>query len=196
MRFVSKYMFGITALCGTLASANAATLTDISFRSNGLSYNNNTVVDGTSPLAFTATTDLNQSFLNAPDSTISLGYGSYYAIAFLGFGEHVGEGNISFVADGTPYSKNVTFPNPASASSVFASFALAGGDTVTIATTGLSADRIRIVGDGGGLQGDSTPDAFYSFKYANASAVPEPASGAMLTGGLAMMGLLLNRRRR
>lgn len=200
MRSVSKYVLGISMLCGALTTASAGTLTDISFKSNGLSYINNTLVgDGTSPLAFTAATGLDAPFLNASDSTISLGYGTYYAIAFLGFGQHIGAGQISFFSatESLSYSLNVTFPDPASASGVFATFNLAGGDTVTIAATGLKNDRISIIADGGGLTPDGTPDAFYTFKYTNASvsAVPEPASGAMLAGGLAMVGFMLQRRR-
>lgn len=188
-------------LCATLlglglAPAYAGTLTDISFKSNGLSFINDTIVEGaTSPLAFTADSGLNQPFLNAPNSTISLGYGSYYAIAFLGFGSHVGAGQVSFRVDGgSLITQAVTFPNPGSASSAFASFALPGGDTVTIAATGLSNDRIRIVADGAGLQTDGVADAYYAFNYA--SAVPEGGTASMLVGGLAVMGLLLQRNRR
>jgi hypothetical protein len=193
---VSKHLLGLSLLCCALAPAGAATLTDISFKSNGLTYINDTIAEGgTSPLAFTAATDLGQPFLNAVDSSISLGYGNYHAIAFLGFGQHVGTGLISFRVDGGALvSQSVTFPNPASASGVFANFTLPGGDTVTVAATGLSADRIRIVADGAGLSGDGTPDAFYAFNYA--SAVPEAATGAMLAGGLALLGMLLKRSRR
>jgi hypothetical protein len=196
MQWVFKSFLSASLLGLCVAQAGAATLTDISFISNGGSFINDTVVgDSTSPLAFTANTGLNQPFLNAADSTISLGLGSYYAISFLGFGAHVGPGLVQFRVDGGPLiSQTVTFPNPSSASSVFANFTLSGGQSVTIASTGLSADRIRIVADGGGLQGDGTPDAFYAFNYTNA--VPEPASGAMLACGLAAMGLLAKRSRR
>ena len=197
MRFVFKYLLSASMLCTAMATASAGTVTDISFKSNSLSYINNTIVDGTtSPLAFTAATGLNQFFLNAADSTVSLGYGSYYAIAFLGFGEHIGAGQISFITDGTLYAQNVNFPSPASASGIFASFVLAGGDTVTVASTGLSADRISIIADGAGLQPDGTADAFYAFKYSSATAVPEPTSLSLLIGGIALMGLMLRRGRR
>src|ERR1035437_3399581 len=121
---------------------SAATISAISFTTIGVGYINDTIVNGTAPLAFTATTDLAQPFLNAADSTITLGYGSYYAIAFLGFGEQFGAGTISFTLDGVgPYSQVVTFPDPTFARPVFASFALPGGDAVTVSATGLSADR-------------------------------------------------------
>jgi hypothetical protein len=126
--------------------------------------------------------------LNAGDSTISLNFGNYYAIAFLGFGQHIGAGTVSFLLDGvTPYSQNVTFPDPALASPVFANFALPGGDSVTISATGLSADRIQIVADGGGLFPDGTPDAFFAFIYASGtqSQIPEPGTGGLMAGVLA-----------
>jgi hypothetical protein len=192
----SKRVLGLTLLCCALAPAGAATLTDISFKSNGLSFINDTIAEGaTSPLAFTAATGLTAPFLNAPDSSVSLGYGNYYAIAFLGFGQHLGTGLVSFRVDGGALvSQSVTFPSPASASGVFANFTLLGGDTVTIAATGLSGDRIRIVADGAGLVGDGTPDAFYAFNYA--SAVPEPGTSVILAGGLALLGLMLKRSKR
>ena len=194
MRIVAKHLLGASLLCCALAPAYAGTLTEISFKSNGLSFINNTIVDGnTSPLGFTAATGLSQPFLNAGNSTVSLGFGSYYAIAFLGFGQHVGTGLVSFLLDGVPFTQAVTFPNPAAASGVFASFALPGGETVTVAATGLAADRIRIVADGAGLFGDGATDAFYAFNYV--SAVPESGTAAMLAGGLALLGLVLKRRR-
>ena len=159
--------------CALLAGAMllpafaAATISRITFTSNGGSYINDSIVDGTtSPLAFTAQTGLAQPFLNAGDSTITLGYGSYYAITFRTFGAHIGPGTVSFLLNGvTPYSQNVTFPDPTSASGVFASFTLPGGDSVTISASGLAADRIRVVADGAGLFTDGTPDAFYVFNY-------------------------------
>ena len=132
------------SLLPTLLSAG--TLTNLSFISNGGNFANDTLLVGitvtnTSPLAFTNTASLAEPFLNATDSTISLGYGTYYAVAFLTTGAHVGSGTISFLLDGvTPFSQTVTFPNPALASGNFASFALPGGDSVTISATGLSAD--------------------------------------------------------
>lgn len=112
-------------------------------------------------MAFTATNDLAQPFLNAPDATIALPYGSYYAISFRSYGAHAGAGTVSFVVDEvTTYSQNVTFPDPTVASDEFAHFTLPGGDTVTISATGLAADRIRVVADGPGLFPDGTPDAF------------------------------------
>ena len=121
------------------APARAATLTDIGFKSNGMSFINDTIAEGsTSPLAFTADSGLNQPFLNAADPSISPSFGSCDAIAFLGFGQHVGPGLVSFREDGgDPVTQNVTFPDPATASGMFASFALPGGDTAAIAATGL-----------------------------------------------------------
>lgn len=154
-------------------------------------------MNGTSPLAFTANTSLAEPFLNNSDSTITLGFGDYYAITFLGFGEDIGAGQISFRENGGALiTKNVTFPDPAMASGKFADFTLASGDHLSISATGLSADRIAIVGDGGGLTADGTPDAFYTFSYSGPSAVPESASGGILTAGLAMMGLVAMRGRR
>ena len=201
MNIASKHLLGVSLLCCALAPAGAVTLTDISFRSNiNLSFANDTINNnGTSPLAFTANTGLNQPFLNASDSTLSLAYGNYYAIAFLGFGEHVGPGVISFRVDGgAPVSQAVNFPNPGSPSGVFANFVLPGGDAVTVAATGLSADRIRIVADGGGLQPDGNDrDAFYAFNYTSSvSAVPEPVTTLMFASGLAVLGLTSKRRKR
>ena len=194
--------FAISALGLTTVAANApagaSTLTDISFVSNGGSYINDTIVNGTtSPLAFTANTGLFSPFLNAADSTITLGFGNYYAIAFLGFGETVGAGQISFRENGGALiTEQVTFPDPSMASGNFANFTLASGDHLKISATGKSADRISIIADGAGLQPDGTPDAFYTFSYSGLSAVPESASAGMLTAGLAMVGLAVTRRRR
>lgn len=169
-------------------AGQAATLTDISFISNNSSFVNDTILNFASPLAFTTTMGLDQPFLNDSNSTISLGYGEYYAITFLGFGSHVGNGQVSFRVDGGPLiTENVVFPDPTLSDIVFANILLPGGDTVTISTTGLSADRIRILADGGGLQADGTLDAFYRFTY-----IPEPSVCSFLP--LAM--LLAARRRR
>lgn len=174
-----------------LVPASAATLSNISWTSHGGGYVNDTIVNGsTSPLAFTVTTDLAQPFLNAPDSTITLDCGRYYAIAFGNYGAHTGAGTVSFLLDGvTPYSQSVLFPEPFAVSGEFASFVLPGGDTVTISATGLSADRIRIYPDGGGLTGDGTPDAFYQFNF-----VPEPTALTLLGAGT--LGLLFRRKRK
>jgi hypothetical protein len=192
-------LFTLSTLVLSLSTlpASAATITDISFTSNGGAYINDTTADGsTSPLAFTATTDLAQPFLNAADSTITLDYGSYYAISFLGFGEMAGPGTVSFLLNGvTPETVDVTFPDPAVASPVFASFTLPGNDSVEISATGLSADRIAISPDGSGLTPDGSPDAFYLFNFTSgsASSAPEPATLAMFGTGAA---LLIGLRRR
>jgi hypothetical protein len=176
---------------------SAATISDISFTSNSGNFINDTILNGTSPLAFTATTDLAQPFLNSPvDSTVTLDYGSYYAISFLGFGEMLGDGTISFLLNGvTPFSQDVTFPDPTAAGPAFATFALPGNDSVTVSTTGLSADRIQIADDANGLNPDGTPDAFYLFNFTSGSgsATPEPASLAMFGAGL---GVIFALRRR
>ena len=160
-------MWGISlGIVATAAAVSVSTagITDITWTSNNGTFINDTIINGTtSPLAFTATTDLVQPFLNAIDSTITLNDGSYYAISFRGFGAHVGPGMISFLLDGVFYSQNVVFPDPTLASGEFASFALPGG--VSVSATGLSADRIRIIADGPGLAGDGTADAIYQFNY-------------------------------
>ena len=187
-----NFLTGIFLVGMMVSPSWAGLLTNLSFVSNGGSFVNNTIVDGTtSPLAFTATTNLAQPFLNAANSTVSLSYGSYYAISFLGFGAHVGAGTVSFLLDGTtPFSQAVTFPNPAAASGNFATFALPGGDSVTISATGLAEDRIRIVADGGGLFPDQTNDAFYQFNYtAGSSAVPEPATAVLFGFGAVILVL-------
>ena len=194
MRTFILFLAGAIAALPSLAS----TLSDIRWTSNGNQYVNDTILDGfSSPLGVTSTSSVNEAFLNRSDSTVSLTYGTYYLISFRGFGAHVGAGSVSLREDGTtPYSQSVTFPDPTQASANFATFTLTGGDTVTISATGLSADRIRIVADGGGLAPDGTPDAFYMLTYTNGSALatPEPASIALFTAGLMLFGVLQLRR--
>ena len=170
-----KILFGAPLVCLLAFPLHAGTLSRIRWTSNSGIYINDTIVDAaTSPLAFTATNDLAQPFLNAADSTISLGYGSYFAITFRGHA-HIGVGTISFLLDGvTTYTQNVTFPDPFSASGVFARFTLPDGDMVTVSATGYAADRIQVVADGGGLTGDGNPDAFYHFNYLRAADVIAP----------------------
>ncbi|MCP9787052.1 ELWxxDGT repeat protein, partial [Cyanobium sp. N5-Cardenillas] len=182
-----NYTIGGTATNGSdygLIPTSGPSLTDISFVSNGSSFINDTVVgNGTSPLAFTTTTSLSEPFLNAANSSISLGLGSYYAIAFTGFGEHVGNGQVSLREDGgSLVTQNVVFPSPTSASGEFASFVLASGNTVAISATGLTADRIRITSDGGGLTSGGAVDAFYAFTYAAPSNGTIPASVVFAAG--------------
>jgi len=177
-------------------SLPAATINNIIFYTTANGYTNDTVSNGTSPLAFTGKADLAQPFLNASDSTITLNYGSYYAIAFLGFGQLQGAGTISFLLNNTTLNfANVTFPDPSVAGPIFASFSLPGGDGVTVAPTGLFADRIRISGDGSGLFTDGTADAFYAFNFTSgtASSTPEPATFALFGTGVA--AILAVRRR-
>lgn len=176
MQLSFRSLLGILCAVSSAGPGFAGTLTRITWVSHEGTYVNDTIVNGTtSPLAFTATNNLVQSFLNAADSTISLTYGSYYAISFRTYGSHTGAGTVSFVLDGvTTYSQDVTFPDPTVASDVFGSFTLPGGDTVTISGTGLAADRIRVVADGAGLIADGTPDAFYLFNYTCAADVAAP----------------------
>ena len=187
-------------LCCALAPASAAVLTNLSFTSNGGSFINDTIVNGTSPLAFTANTGANQPFLNASDSTLSLSYGSYYALAFAGFGAHVGEGQVAFLADGVSFSQNVVFPDPSVPGVLFDSVVLPNGDSINISTAGILADRITIAADGGGLQPGGTRDGFYSFNYTRAAGdptpgqVPEPATLSLV--GAAIFSMVALRRRR
>jgi hypothetical protein len=192
----------LTALFLSLLAlpVSAATISDISFTSNAGVFINDTIQNTTSPLGFTATTDLAQPFLNSTvDSTVTLNYGSYYAIAFLGQFQMIGPGTVSFLLDGvTSFSQDVTFPDPSASSPVFASFALPGNDSVTISATGLSADRISLAGDQSGLFPDGGPDAFYLFNFTSgsASAAPEPASLAMFGAGLGVIFALRRRNSR
>jgi hypothetical protein len=180
-------------------SATAGTLTNLSFVSNGGAFINDTSTLGsTSPLAFTVSGSTSNPFLNNSDSTISLGYGTYYAISFLGFGQHIGSGTISFLLDGiTNFSQNATFPSNSPGGVIFASFSLPGGDSVEVSTTGLSADRIRIAIDGAGLLPDQTADAFYQFSYTAGAAatVPEPSSIGFALVGLGAIALGLKQKK-
>lgn len=177
----------LTTLLFTSPAA-AATLTNLVFNSNAGSYQNDTIINGASPLAFTLTGATTNPFLNASNSTVSLGYGAYFAIAPLGFGQHVGAGNISFLLDGSSsFTQAVTFPSVSPAGVVFATFNLPGGDQVQFQTTGITADRTRVSVDGSGLVPDGELDAFYLLTYSSGSAnsaVPEPS-----TIGISLLGL-------
>ncbi len=172
-------------------------ITEALFSPNGGAFIDDTIVDGTtSPLGFTNTGGTANAFLNNADSTITgLAYGSYYAIAFLGFGQHIGAGTFSVRENGVLFSTSVTFPSILTCCTQFASLTLAGGDSVTLATTGLSADRIRIVADGAGLNPDGTADAFYQFTFTQGGAVPEPGSAMLLAIGVSAIGFARFRRR-
>ena len=192
-----RLLLSLASIGMAAISLPAATINNISFSTTANGYTNDTINNNnTSPLAFTGKANLVQPFLNNPDSTITLNYGSYYAIAFLGFGQLQGAGTISFLLNNTTLNlANVTFPDPSAAGPIFASFSLPGGDSVTVAPTGLSADRIRISGDGSGLISDGTADAFYAFNFTSgtASSTPEPATFAMFGTGVA--AILAVRRR-
>ena len=192
-----RLLLSLASIGMAAISLPAATINNISFSTTANGFTNDTINNNnTSPLAFTGKANLVQPFLNNPDSTITLNYGSYYAIAFLGFGQLQGAGTISFLLNNTtPYSANVIFPDPLAAGPIFAAFSFPGGDLVTVAPTGLSADRIRISGDGSGLITDGTADAFYAFNFTSgtASSTPEPATFAMFGTGVA--AILAVRRR-
>jgi hypothetical protein len=174
MTTTSCILLGALLTGMAVAPASAGNLTRIVWTSNNGSFINDTIVNGTTaPLAFTTAQDTAQPFLNAADSTISLGYGTYYAIAFVGYGEHFGAGTVSFELDKVTYSQNVTFPLCIFPSPVFANFTLPGGDRVTIEAAGLWADRIQIAADGAGLSPGGNTDAFYLFKYIQAEAAPK-----------------------
>ena len=191
-----RLLLSLASIGMAAISLPAATINNIRFYASDFGYINDTIVNGTSPLAFTNKADLKQPFLNAIDSTITLNYGSYYAIGFLGVKQLQGAGTISFLLNNTtPYSANVLFPDPLAAGPIFAAFSFPGGDLVTVAPTGLLADRIRISGDGSGLHTDGSLDAFYAFNFTSgtASSTPEPATFAMFGTGVA--AILAVRRR-
>ena len=191
-----RLLLSLASIGMAAISLPAATINNISFSTTANGFTNDTIVNGTSPLAFTNKADLKQPFLNAIDSTITLNYGSYYAIGFLGVKQLQGAGTISFLLNNTtPYSANVLFPDPLAAGPIFAAFSFPGGDLVTVAPTGLLADRIRISGDGSGLHTDGNLDAFYAFNFTSgtASSTPEPATFAMFGTGVA--AILAVRRR-
>lgn len=181
-------------LLGLIASNTqgcAATLTNLSFISNSGGFINDTIVDGTtSPIGFTAV-GLSQPFLNNANSTVSLPFGAYYAYSFIGIGQHIGAGTISGSFDGTPFSQAATFPSDLVTVANFFTFTFPSGDTLKIGTTGLSADRIRIIADGPGLASNGDTDSIYSFNF---TAVPEPTSTTLL--GIGLMGALARRSRR
>ena len=191
-----RLLLSLASIGMAAISLPAATINNIIFYTTANGYTNDTVSNGTPPLAFTGKANFAQPFLNASDSTITLNYGSYYAIAFLGVGQLQGAGTISFLLNNTTLNfANVTFPDPSVAGPIFASFSLPGGDGVTVAPTGLFADRIRISGDGSGLFTDGTADAFYAFNFTSgtASSTPEPATFALFGTGVA--AILAVRRR-
>ena len=186
----------LAAVALSTLSANAL-ITEVSFSSNGGSFVNDTIANGTSPIGFTNTGGTANAFLNNADSTLTgLAYGSYYAIAFLGFGQHLGAGTFSVRENGVLFSTSLTFPSVLTCCTQFASLSLAGGDSVTLATTGLSADRIRVFGDGAGLNPDGTADVFYQFTFTQGGgAVPEPGSAVLLAIGVSALGFVRFRRR-
>jgi hypothetical protein len=170
------------------SSAVAGTLTNIRFDSNSNQFQNDTVPNGNSPLGFTLLGSTAEPFLNAADSSVSLGFGSYYAIT-SGSGLHLGAGNISFRLDNTTnFTQSVTFPSNTPAGVIFATFNLPGGDIVQFSTTGIFANRVQIAADQFGLVPDGNPDPFFLMTYAaatNGSPVPEPSSIALGLCGLA-----------
>ena len=181
-------------------SASAVTLTDLAFTSNvggqPSTFINDTIVNGTSPLGFTAPA-LGAAFLNNPDSTISLGFGNYFAYNFTGFGQHVGNGTISGKNDGVAFSSSVVFPSDITTPGDFFNFTFGNGETIRVGVTGLTADRIQIASDGSGLSPGGNVDVPYSFNYAaGVSAVPEPGTWGLMLGGLGLIGAFGRRRSR
>lgn len=186
----SAVVCAVLAVAAVPAAAGSA-LTNIEFISNGGAFINNTIAEWfSSPLAFTSPS-LGEPFLNNADSSITLGYGDYFAYAFAGYGQHVGVGTISGLKGGVSFSVAANFPADLGSAATFFSHTFADGDTLTVGTTGLSADRVRIFADGGGLLPDGVGDAVYSFSFAP---IPEPVPAAMLLAGLAVLGLIRRRR--
>lgn len=176
----------------------AGTITNIVFNTPNLGYQNDTIPsNGTSPIGFTNIGSLANPFLNNLDSSFAMSYGSYYAITPLGFGQHLGGGFVSFLLDGvTPFTQTVTFPAASPGGVIFATFSLPGGDSVQISTTGLSADRTRVVADGGGLVPDGFLDEFSLFVYRSGAVTgtPEPSSLGLAAAGLASLAVRLRRK--
>jgi hypothetical protein len=181
-------------------SASAGTLTNIDFSFNSPEYRVDTIVNATAPLAFINVGNTGNPFLNNPDSTISLGYGTYYAIATFVPSNPTSRlaGNpvsIALVVDGASFvSQIVNFPPSSTTSGAFATINLPGGETVTLSATALTADRVRVAIDGSGLVGDGSPDTFYFFTYAPANAIPEPATIWLSGTGLAALAVARKRR--
>lgn len=174
------------------SSAVAGTLTNLTFTSSNGAFINDTVPNGTSPIGFTLLGSTTNPFLNNADSSVSLGFGSYYGITAGGFGQHSGAGSIAFrLDDTTNFSQNVSFPDNLTSGQILASFVLPGGDTLEVSTTGIFADRVRIFADGVGLATDNIADPFWLFTYTSGSTdnseVPEPSSIALGLCGLAVI---------
>lgn len=172
------------------SSAFAGTLTNLTVTSNGGTFINDTIENFTSPIGFTLLGSTTNPFLNAANSNISLGYGSYYAITSGGFGQHLGAGSFAFRLDDTDnFSQNVNFPDNVTPGQIIATFNLPGGDIVQLSTTGIFADRVAILVNGAGLTAGGSADPFWLLTYtsanANGSPIPEPSSIALGVCGLA-----------
>ena len=196
MYFLRMMRGGLLAAMA-ISTLSAGVITEALFSSNGGSFINDTIADGvTAPLGFTNTGGTADAFLNNANSTITgLAYGSYYAITFLGFGQHIGTGTFSVRHDGVLFSTAVTFPSDLTCCTQFASLSLPGGDSVTLATTDLSADRIAIIADGAGLTPGGAADAFYLFTFTQGAAVPEPGSAVLLATAVFALGFARFRKR-